>query len=232
MHEPPAATTFTGPIRGVVFDFDGVIVDTEGAVFRAWAEVFEIHDADLPLEFYSRCVGSDHATWDPKKYFEEVTGRQPDWPPILAAKDRRTRDLLEGYGPMEGVLAWLDALREAEIPVAVASSSSREWVGGWLDKLDLAGHFHSYHCRGDVPRVKPAPDLFLRAAAALDLHPQAILAIEDSENGLRAALAAGMAVLAVPNAVTAKQDFRGANRRAASLADPVALDVLATLRAG
>ena len=227
----PSCSPLPRPVRGVIFDFDGVIVDTEVAVYQAWAEVFEAHGAELPLALYRNCVGSDHATWDPKKYFEEITGVHPDWPPLLEAKNQRTRDLLAGYGPMDGVGHWLSSLESASIPMAVASSSSRDWVGGWLSQLGLAGHFHSWHCRDDVARVKPAPDLFLRAAAALALPPEDILVIEDSANGLLAALTAGMTVLAVPNRITTGQDFAGAWQLATSLDHADALAMLEAINA-
>lgn len=188
--------------RGIIFDFDGVIVDTEGAVYEAWREVFLAHGVDLPLDLYSRCVGSDHGTWDPKSYFESITGHRPDWPKILDEKNRRTRELLAGSGPMPGIRETLEFLATQPVALAVASSSSRNWVGGWLDRLQLARFFHCWHGRDDVENVKPAPDLFLLAARSLRLQPSQILVIEDSANGLRAAQAAGMQTLVVPNAIT------------------------------
>ncbi|MFM7180125.1 MAG: HAD family hydrolase [Verrucomicrobiales bacterium] len=201
----PPPTDEDPPPRGVIFDFDGVIVNTEEAVYDAWREVFLAHGADLPLDLYRRCVGSDHGLWDPKVYFEEVTGLKPEWDPILHEKNRRTRELLAGMQTMPGILDTLAFLESRAIPMAVASSSSRSWVGGWLDRLGLVKYFHSWHCRDDVARVKPFPDLFLRAAAALRLHPSEILVIEDSANGLRAAHAANMRCLLIPNEITRGQ---------------------------
>jgi putative hydrolase of the HAD superfamily len=190
------AVTIPARFRAVIFDFDGVIVDTEGAVYECWRDLFQAHGAELPLDLYARCVGSDHGAWDPKAYFEEVTGMRPDWPPLLEEKNRRTRERLEGSGPMAGAAEALAALAGRGLPLAVASSSSHAWVDGWLARLGLAGYFHSTHCRDDVARVKPSPELFLRAARALGLPPADILVVEDSSNGLCAARAAGMAVLA------------------------------------
>lgn len=205
----PSPSPQDPPIRGVIFDFDGVIVNTEEAVYEAWREVFRHHGADLPLDLYRACVGSDHGHWDPKAYFEEVTGLRPDWEPILAKKNRRTREMLAGMGSMPGIRETLDFLASRPVPMAVASSSGRSWVGGWLDRLGLAKYFDSWHCRDDVARVKPAPDLFLRAAAALRLPPAEILVIEDSANGLRAANAARMRCLMVPNEITRGQNLAG-----------------------
>jgi len=213
----------------VIFDFDGILVDTEGAVYQAWAELFRESGADLPLNLYTKCVGSDHAIWDPKAYFEEITGTRPDWPPLLEAKNLRTRRLLEGSGLMPGARHWLDRLADLGSRPAVASSSSRAWVDGWLDILGVAEYFHSTHCREDVGALKPRPDLFLRAANALGVDPQRVLAIEDSHNGMTAALAAGMTVLVVPNEITRGQDFSAAHVLADSLDDSNALEMLARI---
>ena len=214
---PPGLPTPTTLIplarfQAVVFDFDGVIVDTEGAIYEAWRELFESHGADLPLDLYVGCVGSDHGSWDPLAHFESVTGTTPDWPTVLARKRERTLGLLEGHGPMPGVVRALEAVVAAGRKMAVASSSSHAWVDGWLARLGLAGFFDSTHCRDDVEQVKPAPDLFLRAARALGVNPASVLVVEDSRHGMEAAHAAGMTVVAVPNTITTGQDFAGAWR--------------------
>jgi len=203
----------------VVFDFDGVIVDTEVAIYEGWQEIYGDHGVELPLELYVQCVGSDHKAWDPKSHLERLVGRRLDWEKLLAVHGLRVRAALAEEGVMPGVLPWLEFLKGNGIPCAVASSSSRNWVGGWLGKLGLAGWFEAWHCRDDVERIKPAPDLFLRAAAALGVDVAETLVIEDSANGLHAALAAGCGTLVVPNRITAGQDFTGAHYRARSLAD-------------
>ena len=111
----------------------------------------------------------------------------------------------------------MEKLTAAGVPLAVVSSSSHHWVDGWLAKLGLAGHFHTTVCRGDAPRIKPAPDLFLEAARRLGVAPAACLVIEDSHNGLSAARAAGMPAWVVPNRVTAGLDFTAAERVFGSL---------------
>ena len=122
-------------------------------------------------------------------------------------------------GPMHGAPELLSKLTAAAMPMAVVSSSSHHWVDGWLEKLGLAGHFQSTVCRGDAPRIKPAPDLYLAAAQRLSLPPAECLVIEDSLNGLHAAKAAGMAAWIVPNRVTECLDFTPADRVFRSLAE-------------
>ncbi len=206
----------------VLFDFDGVLVDTEWAIYQSWKRVFEAHAHDLPLEIYTRCIGSDFASWSPKTHLEELTGLAFDWHDLDARRQQEIMAELSGEGPMHGVWAMLECLPAAGLPAAVVSSSSHRWVDGWLDKLGLAGHFAATICRGDAPRIKPAPDLFLAAARCLAVEPRDCLVIKDSLNGVHAAKAAGMRVWAVPNRVTMGLDFAPADRIFRSLAECVA----------
>jgi HAD superfamily hydrolase (TIGR01509 family) len=196
----------------ILFDFDGVLVDTEWAIYQSWRRVFEAHDHDLPLEIYTRCIGSDFASWSPKSHLEDLTGLAFDWHHLDARRQEEIMAELDGTGPMNGVREILGKLPLAGLAAAVVSSSSHRWVDGWLEKLGLSGHFATTVCRGDAPRIKPAPDLFLEAARRLDVAPRDCLVIEDSANGLHAAKDAGMRVWVVPNRVTAGLDFSAADR--------------------
>lgn len=198
--------------RAVLFDFDGVLVDTEWAIYQAWLRTFQAHGHDLPLDIYTRCIGTDFATWSPKIHLEELTGQAFDWHDLDAQRQQEIMAELEGEGPMLGAATLLAELAEMKIPTAVVSSSSHDWVDGWLNKIGLRQHFLTTVCRGDAPRIKPAPDLFLEAAKRLELPPQECLVIEDSQNGLKAAKAAGMSVWIVPNRVTKSLDFSAAEQ--------------------
>lgn len=203
----------------VLFDFDGVLVDTEMAIYQAWRRTFLAHGHDLPLELYTRCIGSDFDTWSPKLHLEELTGRGFDWHQLDAARQVEIHRDLDGSGPMPGAAAVLASLAARGMPRAVVSSSSHTWVDGWLERLDLARHIPVTICRGDAPRIKPAPDLFLEAARRLEVDPRECLVIEDSANGLEAATAAGMATWIVPNDVTRGLDFQNARRVLPSLVE-------------
>jgi len=196
----------------VLFDFDGVLVDTEWAIYQSWRRVFEAHGHELPLEIYTRCIGSDFATWSPKTHLEELTGLAFDWHDLDARRQEEIMAELDGEGPMAGVHEMLAKLHAAGVPAAVVSSSSHRWVDGWLEKLGLQVAFATTVCRGDAPRIKPAPDLYLATARRLDLAAHTCLVIEDSVNGLNAAKEAGMRVWAVPNRVTGCLDFTRADQ--------------------
>jgi HAD superfamily hydrolase (TIGR01509 family) len=203
----------------VLFDFDGVLVDTEWAIYQAWLRTFEAHGHDLPLEVYTRCIGSDFATWSPKTHLEELSGLAFDWHEIDARRQEEILADLGNAGAMKGVVEVLEKLRNQEIPCAVVSSSSHAWVDTWLDKLNLTQYFVTIICRGDAPYIKPAPDLFIEAAKRLALPPPDCLVIEDSLNGLKSANAAGIPVWIVPNRVTSGLDFSTAQRVLDSLCD-------------
>ncbi len=191
----------------VLFDFDGILVDTEWAIYQAWLETFRRHGEDLPLSLYTGCIGSDFDAWSPKAHLEDLTKLQFDW--VKMDDDRQVviRAALEEEGSIPGVIDLLEELQARNVPLAVVSSSSHHWVDGWLEKLNLAPFFDEVVCKGDAPRIKPAPDLFLTAAEKLGVEPSRCLVIEDSLNGLISGNAAGMPVWIVPNRVTASLDF-------------------------
>lgn len=204
-------------LSAVLFDFDGILVDTEWAIYQAWQRTFLAHGHQLPLAIYTRCIGSDFDTWSPKTHLEELTGNSFDWHQLDEARQIEIRRDLEQAGPMPGVVPLLDSLHARGIRLAVVSSSSHRWVDGWLERLQLAERFEVVVCRGDAPRIKPAPDLWLEALRQLELPASDGLAIEDSLNGVISAKAAGLSIWAVPNRTTSLLDFSSANRVFSSL---------------
>lgn len=204
-------------IAAVLFDFDGVLVDTEWAIYDAWHRTFISNGHPLPLEIYTQCIGSDFATWSPKTHLEELTGNSFDWHDLDRRRQEEIVSDLADEGPMPGAIHLLEKLKTLGIRTAVVSSSSHHWVDGWLERLDLTPWFETVVCRGDAERIKPAPDLYLEAIRRLELRPDECLIIEDSLNGIKAANAAGIPVWAVPNRVTACLDFSLASRVCSSL---------------
>lgn len=212
-------SSFPLKFKAVLFDFDGVLVDTEWAIYEAWLETFRAEGQDLPLELYTRCIGSDFATWSPKTYLEELTGATYDWEAKDEARQVVIRRDLEQAGPMPGVVDLLRKLKVLKVPCAVVSSSSHDWVDGWLAKLGLADFFQTTVCRGDVPRIKPAPDLWLEALRQLEVSGPETLTIEDSLNGVKSAKTAGLNVWAIPNRCTAGLDFSAADQQLGSMTE-------------
>lgn len=206
-------------MRGIIFDFDGLIVDTEMPGYLAWAECYADYGFELLLSDYTRCVGSDFAHYNPASELERLTGRRLDWVELDRERTRRVYELLEEVEPLPGVRELLVEARAEGVVCAVASSSPRSWVEPWLQRLDLREHFLHVVTLDDVSRPKPSPELFELALRRLELGPHEGVVLEDSLNGLRAALAAGVACVVVPNRVTGGLSFEGASHRLESLAE-------------
>ena len=133
------------------------------------------------------------------------------------AQEARVAELIAFEPVRPGVRDYLDAARRLGLGLAVASSSSRRWVAGHLERLGLADRFDVLCCAEDVTRVKPHPDLYVAALKALGAASVAAIALEDSPNGVLAAKRAGLFCVAVPNPLTAKLDLSAADIRLASL---------------
>lgn len=212
----------------LIFDFDGLIADTESAIYEAWAGLYSAHGQELELAEYVRCVGSTFGQFDPMAELERRLGRDLEWPPLLAAKDDAIRRGHRDLPPLPGVRTLLAEAAATGIPCAVASSSSADWVLPWLDSFGIRQAFQAVWTRDRVSDPKPAPDLFLAAAADLGLAPARCLVLEDSANGLLAARRAGSPCVIIPSPVTRGSDFTGAHHVLPTL-DGVGLDHLLAL---
>jgi HAD superfamily hydrolase (TIGR01509 family) len=204
-------------IDAFIFDFDGLIVDTEWCEFNAIAQQFERYGQIYAVEHFQQFVGS---AW-PKGWTQElidVVGEPLD-PALLDAQRRLRRDeLLDTAGVLPGVVELLELAQANGVALAVASSSSRDWVEPHLERLGLRSRFAAVLTRDDVEQAKPAPDLFSAAARALDVRASKTIVFEDSFNGCTAAKAAGMVCVVAPNRITASQDFAHADLVVPSLA--------------
>ena len=194
----------------ILFDFDGVILDTEWPIYESLREVFLDEGHDLPLQEYVQCIGSDFNIWSPEARLEELTGKTFDWETISVTRNIWIREQIAQYDALPGVRDTLAFGHQNGIKAAVVSSSNHRWVDGWLDKLGLLSFFDHIVAREDAPRIKPAPDLYLEAVRRLDLPAPECLVIEDSLNGLKSAHEAGCPVAAIPNRITSCIDFSAA----------------------
>lgn len=212
-------------MHALVFDFDGLILDTESPDHCAWSEIYAEHGLELPFERWLERVGSDGSGFDLCAPLEAHTGRSVDRAALRERRRRRKLDLLREEPPLPGVVAALESAQGRGLPCAVASNSSRAWVEGHLARLGLAGAFDALLCAEDATRLKPDPELYCAAVAALGVAPADALAFEDSPHGVRAARTAGLRCVAVPNPVTRHLDLGEADLVLASLAE-VPLDAL------
>ena len=188
-------------LRALIFDFDGLIADTETPEFSAWQNIFQAHRCDLhPLDWV-HCIGTNGAL-DPHLLLEEKSGLTLDRDQIRFRQKEILEEMLLAMQPCAGVVALIEEAKIRGLKLAVASSSSRRWVSRWLEQFQLAGHFDLLRNRDDVEKVKPDPALYVQTLAGLGVGPHEALAFEDSLHGLRAARAAGLFTIVVPNGLT------------------------------
>jgi HAD superfamily hydrolase (TIGR01509 family) len=199
------------PVDAFIFDFDGLILDTESPLFDAWQEIFSQNGVVLPFEKYALCVGADFNVFDPACYLEEITKIAWDRQSLHSAAYARSNQLLELKAIQAGVTELLQFANTHGIKLAVASSSDFNWVSSNLQRLSLLDCFDVIRTAEDVSRVKPDPELYLSAAAALEVAPENCIVFEDSYHGISAALSAGMKCCVVPNQVTRLMDFSQAH---------------------
>lgn len=207
-------------IKALIFDFDGLIMDTESPEVETWRELFAEHGVDFPLDVWLRdVVGSTAANFNPAAHITSITGRTVDLSALLARASTLRLDKLSRLGPLPGVTRILNDARRLGLKRAIASSSPHAWVDGYLCQLGLTGSFDVVICRENAARIKPAPDLFLAALKVLGVRAGEALVFEDSPNGVLAANRAGVRVVAVPNSITKNGNLSGAALILASLSD-------------
>jgi HAD superfamily hydrolase (TIGR01509 family) len=217
-------------VKLIVFDFDGLILDTEAPVYDAWQEIYDEHGQALSFDKWATCIGTAD-TFDPCVDLASLVGRALDAEALRQRHRARTDDLIAACAVLPGVREYIAEARQLGLTLGVASSSSRGWVDGHLRRLGLREAFSVVRCADDVPRVKPHPELYLAVLAAAGVGPRDAVALEDSPNGVLAAKRAGLTCVAVPNPLTARLDLGAADLRLVSLADLPLTALLERLRA-
>jgi HAD superfamily hydrolase (TIGR01509 family) len=209
-------------LQAVVFDFDGLILDTEWAIFESAQAAFEAHGHTLTVEAWSTIIGTngdtDTSWWGTVCAAAGVSDFDLAlFEAAYAAQDRSSRDSLPA---LPGVVDLVEVLAASGVPLGVASSSSRAWLDRHLRRLGLLDRFGTLVGADVVGGIgKPAPDVYLRACADLGADPARSVALEDSAHGATAAKAAGMTVVAVPSRITRFNDFAHADLVVRSLAE-------------
>jgi HAD superfamily hydrolase (TIGR01509 family) len=218
-------------IRAIVFDFDGLILDTEEPVYRSWLEVYEAHGELLPFERWVQIVGSTTTEFHPQLHLEERLGK-PLSQEVLEGRIGRRTEMILAQELLPGILQSIDDARGLGLKLGVASSSTRDWVSGHLERLGILSRFDCVRCRDDVNHAKPAPDLYLAVLDCLGVSASEAVAIEDSPNGVMAAKQAGMRCVAIPNSITATLDLSQADVVLRSLSEMPLRELLQRLDAG
>jgi HAD superfamily hydrolase (TIGR01509 family) len=190
-------------LRGLLFDFDGLLVDTESPSRLGWEELYREHGHQLPLDEWATLVGTIGAPFDPFSHLEELVGEPLDRDELNTRRRARELALIDLEDLRPGIEGYLDEAKKRGLRTALVSSSSREWIERNLRRLDRLEHWDAIVAAdGDTARAKPQPTLYLETLETLDLHADEAVAFEDSPNGVRAAKRAGLFCVAVPNSVT------------------------------
>ena len=207
-------------IDALVFDFDGVILDTETPDFQTWDEVFREHGARLERPVWNALIGRGRGgAFDMCGHLEELSGRRIDCEAVKTGRRRRYLERIEASALLPGVMDYILDARERGLKLGVASSSSRDWVEGHLRSRGILDCFDCVRCGDDVSKTKPDPEVYLSALEHLDVRAEEAVAIEDSPVGVSAAKAAGLFCVAVPNPMTRDLPLGEADLVLESLAD-------------
>ena len=218
-------------IRGLLFDFDGLLIDTETPSRVAYEELYREHGHELPLDKWATLVGTIGAEWDPNEHLEELVGRPLDQ--VALAERRRAREFelcdLEDLRP--GIAEYLGEAERLGLKTAIVSSGNTDWIERHLGRLDRQHGWDAIvAANGDAERAKPSPDLYEEALSLVGLRPPEAIAFEDSVNGIHAAKAAGVFVVAVPNPITETFALDEADLLLGSLEELSLDDLLARVR--
>jgi HAD superfamily hydrolase (TIGR01509 family) len=207
------------PIRALLFDFDGLILDTETASRAGWEWLYERHGQELPADKWATVVGT-HGAWDPMAHLEELVGESLERETLNEERHTHELSLIEAEELRPGIADYLEEAERRGLLRAIVSSASRRWIEMHLARLEREGGWDAIVTADrDSTRAKPSPAMYLEALDLLEVDASEAIAFEDSPNGVRAAKAAGIFCVAVPNAVTRDYGLDDADLVLDSLAD-------------
>jgi len=188
-------------IKGLIFDFDGLILDTETPDVIAWIKTYQKYGQEFEFNKYASAIGSVYEFSGPAR---QLVNLVPSLDKEAVLKDwlQLENKLIEKQTIMPGIMDYLNSAHKLNLQTAVASSAESAWVNGHLIRLGIDNYFNFVHTVEDTNIPKPAPALYILTLKSLQLKPEEVLAFEDSTNGISAAKAAGIACIAVPNQIT------------------------------
>lgn len=207
------------PIRALIFDFDGLILDTESPSLQCWREIYASYGLTFPVDRWLASVGRAVRLFDAYEHLVATIGPPLTLETLRARRLEREVELVHAQPLCPGIEACIKAARRLSLKMAVASSSSHDWVEGHLRRHGIRSYFDALICKEDTLRHKPDPAPYLAALQALNVSAAEAIALEDSPNGITAAQAAGLFTVAIPNAITRQLDLSPANLIIQNLAE-------------
>lgn len=206
-------------IKAVVFDFDGLTLDTETPWYESLHQVYSKYGVEFPEERFFQAVGTYDTDFNPYKFLSNTLQGTPDSESLKEEVHTIFHRIMKGQRLRDGILDYLNSAKELGLKIGLASSSQRSWVESYLRTYGIYEYYDCIHTSDDVTRVKPDPELYSLALRSLGVEGHEAIAFEDSLNGLHAAKAAGLYGVVVPNAVTHHLPFTTHDWRLASMAD-------------
>lgn len=198
---------YRGDTKAIVFDFDGLILDTEMAEWEAWHEIYTEYGCTLPFSLWVGRVGTSSERFNPLIHLEQVLGESLPHTQIQQRRRERLAALLIDKRPFPGVVDYLEQAHALSLHVGLASASPQRWVRGHLSRLGLESYFDQIYCAEQVQYVKPHPEAYQRLTTDWQIEPAYAIALDDSPHGIWAVKRAGLISVAVPNSLTVDLNF-------------------------
>jgi HAD superfamily hydrolase (TIGR01509 family) len=218
-------------IHAIIFDFDGLIIETEEPTFKSWQEIYQSFGYPLPFETFSSMVGTTHGDFDPRQELERLVKAGLNWQELEKRRRIIENALIEAQPVMPGVENYLQDARRLGLKLGIASNSPSPWVTRYLTQHGLQDCFDTISTSDYVPQLKPDPALYLSALNGLKVEAEQAFALEDSPLGIRSAKGAGLFCVAVPNDLTRQLDLTQADFLMSSLEDMPLVELLREVNA-
>ncbi len=199
-------------LKALIFDFDGLILDTETPEVLVWQSIYREHGYELPVEEWAKTVGGyGISNFDAAEHLAVVSQGRLDSGSERMRHRAKAMEIIHASSILPGVVGLIEAAKNKGLSVAIGSSSPHSWVDSHVQRLGIFEYFDHIVCQDDVPpgRTKPNPDIFLTVLKRLKIKPDEAVVFEDSVNGVTAARSAGIFVVGVPNQMTAQMGVSG-----------------------
>jgi HAD superfamily hydrolase (TIGR01509 family) len=211
-------------IKALIFDFDGLMIDTETCDYQAWLEIYRGYGLDYPIHEWQELIGTYENVPVPLDRLDRLIG-PIDRDAIDNRRRERSTELALQQDLLPGVMEYLEGARQLGLKMAIASSSPRKWLDHFLEPRNLSGYMQAIITGDTVSQVKPSPEIFNSALQKLGVRPEEAIVFEDSFKGLLAAKAASIRCVIIPSSLTRGMDFKGADLMLESL-DTLPLNAL------
>jgi HAD superfamily hydrolase (TIGR01509 family) len=218
-------------IHGVIFDFDGLILETEEPTFKSWQEIYRSFGFPLLFATFASMVGTTRGDFNPYEDLQRLVGRAIEWDKVEPQRRSIENEFIEAQPILPGADTYLQDARRLGLKVGLASNSPQDWVTRHLTRIGLVGYFDFMSTSDKSQHLKPHPELYLSALRGLDMQADEAFALEDSPLGIRSAKGAGLFCVAVPNVLTRRLDLTQADFKLDSLTDMPLEELLCKVQA-